>query len=292
LGQIDGFLSVGEIGYFGKRGLVENRLCGCGTPITQCVVWKNVIEDAFGGIEQSSPEVMIDFNETGCRTRQFPLVLTRYGRNILAPRIGEGLAYVEKLYRSLQNVTGAEVIVDSTKNPAYGKWLETIPSIDFYVVHMIRDPRASAYSWRRKKLQPDTENLHYMHRMNIVKSSLLWDAYVTIAELLWARSANYMRLYYEDFAARPQAAIQQIMDLVGKVDAQSPFISEHEILLSTTHTISGNPIRFQEGPVSLRLDDEWKSRMRKRDKLAVTAITWPLLLRYKNQTRQLSSEDD
>ncbi len=47
-----------------------------------------------------------------------------------------------------------------------------------------------------------------------------------------------------------------------------------------THSVSGNPDRFQEGIVELRSDDEWKRLMRARDRRVVTTTTWPLLLRY------------
>lgn len=291
LGQIDGFFSVGELSYFGKRGLAENRLCGCGEPFSQCAIWQNVLREAYGGADQINPSIFMDFNESGCRTRHFPLLLTKAGQSYLYPRVQEGLNHLDKLYRAIQKITDCKVIVDSSKNPAYGKWLESIPSIDLHVIHIIRDPRASAYSWQRMKKQPDTDQLDYMHRMNIFKSSLLWDAYASMSELLWSRSSKYFRLRYEDFIADPQSSIAKILGLVGYSVAEMPFVAEKEVVLMPTHTISGNPNRFQAGPVSLRLDDEWRIRMKSRDKLAVTALTWPILIFYLNQSRYRRSLD-
>ena len=55
---------------------------------------------------------------------------------------------------------------------------------------------------------------------------------------------------------------------------------ERTIDLRPTHSISGNPDRLRTGPVEIRLDDEWRTGMSRADHRFVTALTWPLLLRY------------
>ncbi len=47
-----------------------------------------------------------------------------------------------------------------------------------------------------------------------------------------------------------------------------------------THAVAGNPMRFRQGDIELRLDDEWRSRMPRRDRAVTAAITWPLRLAY------------
>jgi hypothetical protein len=53
-----------------------------------------------------------------------------------------------------------------------------------------------------------------------------------------------------------------------------------DLRYACVYGVSGNPNRFQSGPVRLRPDDEWISRMRPRDKTLVTLLTLPLLARY------------
>ena len=48
LGQIPGFVSVGELRYLWERGLAERQLCGCGRPVTGCPFWGAVLEEVFG----------------------------------------------------------------------------------------------------------------------------------------------------------------------------------------------------------------------------------------------------
>lgn len=59
-----------------------------------------------------------------------------------------------------------------------------------------------------------------------------------------------------------------------------PFMGERGVELGASHTVSGNPNRFQTGMVRLRPDDEWVSRIRLRDRTLVTLLTFPLLARY------------
>ena len=91
---------------------------------------------------------------------------------------------------------------------------------------------------------------------------------------------RYLRLHYENFIDRPQEAIRHILELVQERTPKLPFVGDHEVELGIHHTVSGNPNRFQSGVVKLRPDNEWQTRMKRRDRLIVTVITWPLLLRY------------
>ena len=51
-------------------------------------------------------------------------------------------------------------------------------------------------------------------------------------------------------------------------------------MLGTSHGLSGNPSRFRDGEVTLRADETWRASMSRRDRLVVTAIALPLMLRY------------
>src|SRR4028119_1802817 len=56
---------------------------------------------------------------------------------------------LERLYRAIQRVSGAGVIVDSSKRFSYAVLLSLLPFGDLRVVHLVRDSRAVAYSWAR-----------------------------------------------------------------------------------------------------------------------------------------------
>jgi hypothetical protein len=172
--------------------------------------------------------------------------------------------------------------VDSSKEPAHGFAMSMVPGVDLYALHLVRDPRAAAYSWSKKKPQPDTDTREFMVRFSSTKSSALWDSWNASAEALWRRTPErYLRLRYEDFVADPRKSLDKILTLVGERDAEPPLVGEREVKLGVSHTVSGNPNRFETGAVELRTDREWISRMNLRDKVLVTALTFPLLTHYR-----------
>lgn len=82
---------------------------------------------------------------------------------------------LRKIYRAIQSTMGSSLIVDGSKLPLYG-YVLTMPAIDLYVVHLVRDLRAGAYSWLRKKPRPIMSvRLAHMPQHGPVRSSLEWD---------------------------------------------------------------------------------------------------------------------
>ncbi len=280
LGQIEGFFSAGELNFIWRHNVIENRLCGCGRPFRECPVWTRVIEEAFGGMDRVDAREMMGLQALGTRTRHIPRMLTDRRDRILKERLEKLLINYGRLYAGIGGVTGSQVIVDSSKEPAHGYAMSLIPDLDFRVVHLIRDPRAAAYSWLKEKPQPDSEEKEFMHRKSPAESAVLWDSWNVSAEALWRRTPEkYFRLRYEDFVANPRESLKRILGLAG-VDAELPLAGEREVRLGVSHTVSGNPNRFETGSVELRPDREWKDKMSPRDKALVTVLTTPLLQRY------------
>ncbi|MGF1473511.1 MAG: sulfotransferase [Rubrobacteraceae bacterium] len=276
LGQIEGFFSAGEICYIWRQNFIENRLCGCGRPFDECPVWTEVVAEAFpDGVAALE---MMRLQAAGARTRHIPLMLSEKGTEIVTHRLGKWRANTGRLYGALQSVTNSRVIVDSSKEPAYGYALSTVPGVDFRVLHLVRDPRAAAYSWLKKKHQPDSEDREFMHRFSPTKSAALWDTWNTSAETLW-RGGKYLRLHYEDFVYEPRKSFGRILDLLDE-DAELPLAGEREVMLGISHTVSGNPNRFDTGSVALKPDRAWTKEMNPKDRNLVTALTLPLLYRY------------
>ncbi len=277
LGQLEGFVSVGELRYIWERGLLQNRPCGCGAPFRACPVWTGVIDEAYGNRDGVDPRAMRALQARGTRARHIPLLLG--SRRQLRRHLGEYLRHLEQLYRAVARRTGARVIVDSSKLPTYGRLLDTLPGLDLHVVHLVRDPRATAYSWLRVKPLPDTGG--QMQRQGPGKSALLWALWNAVAELLWSRrKGRYLRIRYEDFVARPRETVERVVALTGEAVAELPFVTEASVRLGPTHTVAGNPGRFETGVVAIRPDLEWRDRMRARDRATVVAIAWPLMLRH------------
>ncbi len=281
LGQVDDFVSVGEIRNIWLHGLIQNKVCGCGAPFKECEMWQPVLNEAFGDRGGVDPEKMIQLRESWSRTKHIPLMLTPLTRRLVEQRLAEYLDNLERLYRAVQTTTGSRVIVDTSKFPSYGFTLGMVPSVDLYIIHLVRDPRAVAYSWSRKRLQPDLENPEYMLRYSPTASSSRWIVRNLATEAFWRRSPKrYSIVRYEDFVAKPQKTTRQILGLVGEETTPLPHMAEHEVKLGLNHNIWGNPSRFQTGTVEIRPDTEWASYIESGDMNLITSLTFPLLVRY------------
>lgn len=279
LGEIRGFCFVGETN-LAPRALLERRLCGCGVRFEDCATWSAVRRRAGGGADPALDAGLLGFGHA-LRSRHFPLAALPGGDGPLTRRLAGHLAACERFYRAIHTTMGATVIVDSSKSPSYGCLLSLVPGIRLHLVHLVRDPRAVAYSWRRRKLLPDVSGERHAARRGSFYSAWTWVLSNLWAELCWHRApGRRLRLRYEDFVARPRESITRIVALVRKEPADLPLVGERTVVFHAGHTVAGNMNRFLTGPIELAPDDEWKTRMRRGDYRLVTALTWPLLLRY------------
>jgi hypothetical protein len=280
LGAIDGFFSAGELHYLWDYVWFANTRCGCGRPFSDCPVWTAVLTAAYGGRHAVDPAAMLRLSKTGTRTRNMPLLALPATRRVLASRIQPYLSNLHRLYHGLSTVTGAAVIVDSSKWPSYGRLLTMIPGLNVFVVHLVRDPRAVAHSWLRRTALADRDGPAFMYRRPL-DSSIRWDVWNAATEAFWWFAPHrYVRLRYEDFVECPEDTIRRLLDFVGQRGRALPFTTPGEVDLPTTHTVSGNPARFRTGPIRIGLDEEWRMRMGRSDRFTVTAVTSPLLHRY------------
>ncbi|WP_210440880.1 sulfotransferase [Nocardioides xinjiangensis] len=280
LGQVDGYFAVGELWNIWRRGIMEARRCGCGEPVVSCPVWSSILESAFGRrLERHEAEQLDALTHLYLRTRWVRAL--RDARRNPSP---EGDAYrgaLAALYGAIRDVTGCRVIVDSSKSPVYGALLATLRGVELHAVHLLRDPRATAFSSTRVRTLPDFGDARLMRRERPYVAARRWTKNHTLCGLLLpAHAASFTRVRYEDFMARPGDEIARLVATTG-VHAALPFTDERTVRLAATHSVSGNPGRFTVGDVSLRPDDEWRTAMRLSDRATVTALTWPLLLRHR-----------
>jgi hypothetical protein len=282
LGQIKGYAFVGEAVHAWR--VVDDRLCGCGTRLQHCDFWSTVRDEAIGPRSRSE-----EFFSLGrvARWRHLPSSFAPGGPSRMAARYGEHWLRAERLYRSVAAVAGADVIVDSSKSVPYARMLSLLPGLDVRILHLVRDSRAVANAWLRRKPTPDRTEA-FMEQRPAALSVWNWTVANLGAELLLRPSLPYRRVRYEDLASRPLDVVQRIVNLVVGPTARetvppavdAPFVDSHTVRLAPTHSIKGNPDRLNSGPVAIRLDDRWRREMPPPARRLVTALTWPLLLRY------------
>ena len=283
LGQLPGFVNVGELWQVWYRGLRENERCGCGQLFYSCEFWRAVGDEAFGGWDNVDVDKMVAFRPYLKRQRYAPHYALVANTNVRTRKMNTLLEecgpILERLYRTIQTVSGAGVVVDSSKFFSYAVLLSLLHFADLRVVHLVRDSRAVAYSWGRTKERPEVLGGGLMPRLSPAQASQVW----SIRNGSFSLLSNFARLRYEDFVNDPTFYLADLLIRVGFDDASrgvSDVLRGREVSLSVDHTVSGNPGRFRTGSIELQPDEEWKVMMRSADKNVVTALTAPLLLNY------------
>lgn len=272
-------LSVGEMMYVWDRGVLSNELCSCGSAFQSCPFWAEVMGLAVGSIDVQR-DVAHEVNglmARTCRTRHV------FGMAVDRQRLGAQRArrQLQKLlapvYREALNVSGKRVIVDASKEPQYPLAL-TGDAFDITPIHLVRDGRAVAYSWRRRRLRPEIHwDTREMPRRNSVRASLEWNRAIVLAEVFQYCVDTHHRVHYEVLVSDPDAVLSQVCAWSGLRSAVSGSpVRSADVMW---HTVSGNPSRFHS-PKAVTPDTEWMDRYRGPARIATDVLTLPGRLRY------------
>lgn len=281
LGRVDGFAAVGEVRHLWEKGVALDELCGCGERFHVCPFWSEVLEAGFGGLPRQRGAEILALKRTVERPRLTPQVRYGLGGARWRERTTQYAALLQRLYDATAAVSGADALVDSTKDPTHGFLLARMPGIELHVVHLVRDSRATAHSWTRRRERPEVHwKRQLMPLRNPVDAAARWSAANALSELLDdGRAASYQRIRYEDLATEPDAVLGEVVAAIAP-DRSAPRLAEAAASFDVDHTVAGNPFRFQQGQVAIRLDDAWRTEMDPAQRRTVTALTAPLLLRY------------
>jgi hypothetical protein len=259
------------------RGVLENRRCGCGEPFGSCPFWTEVGAEAFGGWDADHARNLHRLRMRYDRPWTLPMLSVRRPRN---PELERYVDATADVYRAVRKVSGADVIIDSTKIPSYAFLLRRIPDVDLRFVHLVRDSRGVVYSWQKSVERPDGTSGHdRMIRYGAASAGGRYLLYNGSARLLRTARVPYLFSRYEDLVDAPRDELRRVLRFAGLPET-TDFLDGQTARLSTNHTIDGNPMRFSSGPLVIKRDDAWRTEMDARDRRMVSAITGPLLRRY------------
>lgn len=285
LGQLPSVMSVGEMRDIWQRGLLEDRLCGCGLPFSICPFWQRVGEQAFGGWATLDAARVSRLRMAVDRPWNLPFLLfPRLATRTYRRNVREYATLLGQLYDGVASVSGARVTVDSSKIATYALLLRAA-GLRLHILHLVRDSRGVIHSWRKQVLRTDATGRpdpDYMRQYGAVAGSLRYLVYNVLTEMLRLGRLPYRRLRYEDVVAAPDAALAVVADHAG-VDVEPVLLTrlrEGAVKLAANHTVDGNPMRFTAGEVRIRLDDAWRSKLPRPSRWVVSSLTFPLLHHY------------
>lgn len=289
LGQLPGFVDVGELRYLWFRRLAKdgNILCGCHALLRECPFWEAVGREAFGGWEQLDRDEVLRLAAEVERERYLPLLIQPRAWPAYERKLRAYSALLERLFRAIEVVSGARVVLDASKLLSHAYVLRRVEALDVRFLHIVRDPRGVAFSWSKHIQRPEAvAGVSYMPRFRPTAVAARWLYDNAGAHLLGALGDRHAFMRYETFVESPREELARVLDTLGEgAVAHHLAIDQDEVALQPTHSVSGNPARFRTGTVSIRLDDEWRREMSPRDVRAVTLLAWPLLKAYRYRDR-------
>lgn len=237
---------------------VETYLCSCGARIRDCAFWSRVADRMR---QKGHPFDVANFRTRfyigrnrvvqQVRSRSFHLpaldaardAIVRlwpgHSRDLNALRL-RNRAFIE----SVLEISGKPVFLDASKDPIRIKYLSEIDGLDLKVVHLVRDARATANSFRknaRLRIGPAARRWRRIHR-SIERFSA------------GGRVSGLMTLRYEDLCTDPEGCFDAVSRFAGVGSAPFPGFSPE------TQHVLGNRMRIASGR-SIALDESWREQL-------------------------------
>ena len=274
LGEVPGFASVGELIDLFRRDASRGRRCGCGRPFADCDFWAGVARRAFGGWAGPCVAGLPVLQRRVAQQRYLPrlAVMPLAGRGFRADVARYGACYAS-LYRAIAAEAAAGCVVDASKWPVQALALAR-GGIDVRVIHLVRDVRGVAHSLRKRNKRPAV-------------TAVKWVLHQGEAWLVRRCGPPFTRVRYEDFVRDPRRTVEAALAGLGLPSRLpgSQILGDGHLALGPSHGIHGNPMRFRYGEISLSPDETWREQMPRRDRIVVTLIGLPFLLRHGRRAR-------
>ena len=251
-------------------GDAESYFCSCGARIKECAFWLRVsaemAEKGFPGFDITDADLCIhDVDNRYLDRLLAPLPrgpLLEVARDIglgLSPAWPAHLRRIQDrniaLVDVLRNITGAKVVVDSSKVAVHLKYLLKAPALRIRILHLLRDGRAVTNSMIGHGLKRSTR------AETVAAAAASWRSNNEGAERLLARlpASQWLQLRYEDLCREPQETLRRLCGFLG-------MDTEHIVLDFRTRQqhVLGNDMRLKSTS-DIRLDERWRTQLSPED---------------------------
>ncbi len=154
LGELEGFFSAGEMQHhFWRVGVRRNWTCGCGQPFGECEHWSAVLKAGFDAERAGlDGDAMLALQQRVLRTRYTWRYLWQPRRRLAVRSRSAPLSRADRT--PLPCGRGRDRRSRRRRSLEVARpWrcAPSMPGVTPYYVHLVRDSRAVAHSWQRKK---------------------------------------------------------------------------------------------------------------------------------------------
>ena len=281
LGNHPGIESVGEASHIaGSAWLRDDTYCACGKIGRDCEFWREVYRR--WGRRVGPVDLAAYVEQARAIESRLRLSVTR---RQLAAGESEHLEYVRLtvgLLAAIRDVSGCEIVVDSSKAASRPLALSMVEGVDLRLVHMVRDCRGVLWSGKKRFRRDARAGISKDDGgKSILRTMKIWAVANLVTEMLRRQLPRdkSIRLRYEDLMAQPQIELKRIGDLVG-LGMESPAAAlAAGQPMTIGHTIAGNRVRMS-GSVQLHPDVEWIEKLTWGEQAACWSLVGWLMKAY------------
>lgn len=279
LGNHPAVFGAGELTNFFEEWL-RGGMCSCGNLYPECVFWQEVMEHLRSVIPEMTPSLAAQV------TRRLESAVS-LKRSLTGSNASDRQFYGQ-LWRAMMSamarVSGKNIIVDSSKSTRASSrralCLTRLCGLDLRAIHLVRDPRATMWSFLRGSNVKLERGQPAALRGGATRALIGWgmtNLSVHIQEITHPQLKVY-RLRYEDFVRAP---VQELHKLGVFLDMDLGPVEElivNRCALHPGHGVAGNRVRRQR-PVRLEPDEAWKTLLPAYAR-KLAWLTWPLAYKY------------
>jgi hypothetical protein len=301
LGSHPQIATVGEIKLSSKAmGDIASYRCSCGQLIRRCNFWEKVKEAmARRGYEFDIANAGMDYRAVDSRYARRLLEPLHRGRLLenlrdgllqFSPAWQRELPEIQKhnaaLVSTIIEVTGAKVVVDSSKTSLRLKYLLRNPELDIKVIRLIRDGRGVALTYMNPAEFADAKDPSLRgggtggnrknERLTLARAAYQWRRSNEEAENLLFRldKSRWIEIRYEQLCQDTENTLGLLFGFLGL----NPEERVKDFRSAGNHIV-GNGMRL-DTTSEVRLDERWKSVLSEDDLRIFDHIAGAMNRRY------------
>jgi len=253
LGNHDEVISVGEIRRLFQCVNETKEVCMCGAPIRACPFWKRVEADygaPLGPIRTSVYDIAGASGKLVKLILMLPLnriyllmLLNCFGKTGSCIQIAKNII---ELYEVISKIAGAQVIVDSSKEPFQLKSIYLLEPDRLKVVVLYRDGRGVTFSRMKRGIPVEVA----------VRRWVKANRRIHCMSLGIPRS-KILQIHYETLCGEPEKTMEDLCHFIG-IDFRQ---SQTALSKWSRHNIGGSPMKFDKRATEISLDERWRNQM-------------------------------